>query len=155
MLTKDKILSLPELMKRLRFYRGIGNRIVFTNGVFDILHRGHLAVFEEAKKHYYHFVVVGINSDASTRRLKGAGRPIVDERSRAMVIAALVNVDAVVIFNEDTPLELIEAIQPDILLKGGDYTAEDIVGYGVAGTTRTVPVEEGFSVSSLIERIQK
>ncbi|HMQ75619.1 MAG TPA: D-glycero-beta-D-manno-heptose 1-phosphate adenylyltransferase [Flavobacteriales bacterium] len=140
-------------------WRVKGDRIVFTNGCFDILHRGHVNYLEEAAQ-LGDRLVVGINSDASVRRLgKGPDRPLNDELSRALVVAALRCVDAVVIFDEDTPLELITAIQPDVLAKGGDWKPEQIVGADVVkargGSVHSLKLVDGFSTTALVERIRK
>ncbi|MBV6404677.1 MAG: D-glycero-beta-D-manno-heptose 1-phosphate adenylyltransferase [Flavobacteriales bacterium] len=140
-------------------WRVKGDRIVFTNGCFDLLHRGHVAYLEEAAA-LGDRLVVGINSDASVRRLgKGPDRPLNDELSRALVVAALRCVDAVVIFEEDTPLELITAIRPDVLTKGGDWKPEQIVGADVVkahgGSVHSLKFVEGFSTTALVERVRK
>lgn len=128
-------------------------KVVFTNGCFDILHRGHVEYLAKAAD-MGDVLVVGLNTDASVRRLKGEGRPINNEESRALVLASLSFVDAVVLFDEDTPLELIKAVRPDVLVKGADYKPEEIVGadfvtsYG--GTVATVPLVEGYSTTKVI-----
>src|SRR5229473_1258475 len=113
---QQKIFDLPALMHQLRRWRLLGKTVAFTNGCFDILHQGHIASLSDAAREA-DFLVVGLNSDASANRLKGAGRPIMDEQSRALMLASLVMVDAVVIFEEDTPLDLIKLVQPDVLVK--------------------------------------
>lgn len=140
-------------------WRVKGDRIVFTNGCFDILHRGHVEYLEEAAM-LGDRLVVGVNSDASVRRLgKGTDRPLNDEQSRAKVLAALRCVDAVVIFDEDTPLELITAIQPDVLAKGGDWKPEQIVGADVVkargGSVHSLKLVDGFSTTALVEKIRR
>src|ERR1700761_4195127 len=122
-----KIFTLPELLKEIARRRLISKTIAFTNGCFDILHRGHIASLSQAAAEA-DFLVVGVNADASVRKLKGEHRPINDQQARAELLASLLMVDAVVIFEEDTPLELIKAILPEVLVKGGDYTLEQIVG---------------------------
>ncbi|HQW85911.1 MAG TPA: D-glycero-beta-D-manno-heptose 1-phosphate adenylyltransferase [Flavobacteriales bacterium] len=139
-------------------WRVKGDRIVFTNGCFDLLHRGHVEYLEEAAQ-LGDRLVVGINSDASVRRLgKGSDRPLNDEESRALVVAALRCVDAVVIFDEDTPLELITALQPDVLAKGGDWKPEQIVGADVVkargGSVHSLKLVDGFSTTALVEKIR-
>ncbi len=131
--------------------------VVFTNGVFDVLHRGHAALLAAARAEGA-ALVVGVNSDASTRRLKGPGRPLNGEADRAFLLAALAAVDAVVIFEEDTPAELIAALQPDVLVKGADYAADEIVGADVVtargGRVVRVPLEAGYSTTGLIARMR-
>ncbi len=123
----DKVLPLDRLLSRVSSWRSTGERIVFTNGCFDILHIGHIRLLEEARRRGDR-LVVGLNNDDSVRRLKGASRPLVGEAERAQVLAALSAVDAVVLFAEDTPLRLIEALRPDVLVKGGDYSEDKVVG---------------------------
>ncbi|MGH7532479.1 MAG: D-glycero-beta-D-manno-heptose 1-phosphate adenylyltransferase [Gemmatimonadales bacterium] len=132
--------------------------VVFTNGVFDLLHPGHVELLERARAEGG-ALVVGVNSDGSVRRLgKGGDRPIVPESARARVLAALAAVDCVVLFDEDTPLELIRALEPDVLVKGADYTRDRIVGADLVeargGKVIRVPVVAGFSSSSIIERLR-
>ena len=143
---------------RARAWRAtLRGKLVFTNGVFDILHPGHIFSLSQAAKEA-DYLIVGVNSDNSVKRLKGNGRPITGQDSRALVLASLLMVDAVTVFEEDTPLELINAIKPDILVKGGDYTIEQIVGakevisYG--GRVVINPIIEGYSTSSLIEKMR-
>ncbi|MBS1500023.1 MAG: D-glycero-beta-D-manno-heptose 1-phosphate adenylyltransferase [Bacteroidetes bacterium] len=136
-----------------------GDRIVFTNGVFDILHRGHVEYLEAAAA-LGNRLIVGLNTDASVRRLgKGPERPLNNEDSRARVLAALRCVDVVVLFDEDTPLELITALRPDVLVKGGDWAPDRIVGADVVkaagGTVHSIPLTDGFSTTGLVERIRK
>ncbi len=140
---------LGELMKLLEERK---SRIVFTNGCFDILHSGHVTYLERAKS-LGDILILGLNSDDSVKRLKGPSRPINDEMARATVIAALSSVDYVVIFDEDTPLNLIKAIKPDVLAKGGDYKIEDIVGREWAKETVTIPFVDGFSTTATINKM--
>ncbi|TDH28855.1 D-glycero-beta-D-manno-heptose 1-phosphate adenylyltransferase [Segetibacter sp. 3557_3] len=153
-----KIYSLPELLLELTRLRLKSKSISFTNGCFDILHEGHIATLSQAATEA-DFLVVGINSDESTRRLKGTGRPVNGENARALVIASLLMVDAVVIFEEDTPLNLITAIRPDVLVKGGDYTQASIVGAGevmsYGGRVVINPTLDGFSTTGIIEKIRQ
>ena len=153
-----KIFTLPELLKEIARRRLINKTIAFTNGCFDILHRGHIASLSQAAAEA-DFLVVGVNSDASVRKLKGDHRPVNNEQSRAELLASLLMVDAVVIFKEDTPLELIKAILPEVLVKGGDYTLDQIVGAKevIAAGRRVVinPLVPGFSTTGLIEKIHK
>ena len=150
-----KILSRTELQSRAALWRAGGERVVFTNGCFDLLHIGHITLLEEARR-FGDRLVVGLNSDSSVRALKGPSRPIVGERERARVLAALAAVDAVVAFAETTPLALIEALRPDVLVKGGDYTTDEIVGaqqvVAWGGQVRIVPIVAGFSTSTLLAR---
>ena len=138
-------------------WRAAGERIVFTNGVFDLLHRGHVEYLEDARR-LGDRLVVGINSDASVRRLKGPTRPLVAEDERAELLAALESVDLVVRFGDDTPLALIEAVAPDVLAKGGDWALDRIVGRewveARGGRVVSLPVREGWSTTSIVERIR-
>ncbi|MEI6631712.1 MAG: D-glycero-beta-D-manno-heptose 1-phosphate adenylyltransferase [bacterium] len=135
-----------------------GERIVFTNGCFDLLHFGHVSYLREAKKRG-DVLVVGVNSDTSVRRIKGKNRPIIDEKNRLSVIAALESVDYVVLFSEDTPLNLIKALRPDILVKGADWDKKDIVGadfvssYG--GEVIVIKLSKGYSTTKIIRKIAK
>lgn len=144
---------------RARAWRAtLGARsLVFTNGVFDLLHPGHIDVLLGARREG-EALVVGVNSDASVRRIKGPGRPIRNERERAVVLAALGMVDAVVIFEQDTPLELIQALQPDVLVKGGDYSEATIVGADVVksrgGRVVVVPTTPGQSTTHIVEKLR-
>ena len=136
-------------------WRKEGLRVGFTNGCFDILHPGHVKVLTAARGACDR-LIVGLNSDASVKRLKGAGRPLQDERARSEVLAALEAVDLVVIFEEDTPIKLIERIRPSVLVKGGDYTREQVVGQEIVeaggGIVMLVDVLPGFSTTSLVDR---
>ncbi len=154
----NKIYPLESLVRQCDIWRIKGQKIVFTNGCFDILHHGHLDYLAKAAD-MGNILIVGLNSDDSVRRLKGPERPITNEKDRAFQLASLLCVDAVCKFNEDTPLELIQALKPDVLVKGGDYTIDKIVGasfvmsYG--GKVETVPFVQGYSTSSLIDHIKK
>jgi D-beta-D-heptose 7-phosphate kinase/D-beta-D-heptose 1-phosphate adenosyltransferase len=136
--------------------RDEGGTVVFTNGCFDILHRGHVDLLRSARSEG-DLLVVGLNTDASVRRLKGEGRPLVPEEDRAAVVAALESVDLVVLFDEDTPLALIRELRPEVLVKGADYRMEDVVGgedvTGWGGRIRLVPLTEGRSTSGLLKRL--
>lgn len=140
-------------MQQVAQWKLLSRKIAFTNGVFDILHQGHIFSLSHAAAEG-DVLVVGLNADASVKRLKGDSRPINDQHSRAIVLAALVMVDAVVLFEEDTPLELITSIMPDVLVKGGDYTVEQIAGAKevMANGGRVVinPILEGFSTTNII-----
>ena len=133
-------------------------KIVFTNGCFDILHRGHVPYLAQARQ-MGDLLVVGLNSDASVRRLKGPERPVNDEQSRALLLAALEMVDYVVLFEEDTPYNLILKVKPDLLVKGGDYDIDNIVGADFVrqrgGEVRTIPFVQGFSSSSIIDHLKQ
>ncbi len=148
----EKIVARENLGELLQFLREQQSSIVFTNGCFDILHRGHVTYLERAKS-LGDTLILGLNADSSVRRLKGEGRPVNDELSRATVMAALSSVDYVVIFDEDTPLELIKAIRPDILVKGGDYALDQIVGREFAKQTTTIPFVDGFSTTNIISKL--
>lgn len=152
----DKILDRKSLEQRLDSWRKEAKNIVFSNGCFDILHRGHVEYLSKAAD-LGDVLVIGLNTDASVRRLKGPSRPVNDEHSRAFVMAALEFVDAIVFFEEDTPYELIKFVQPDILVKGNDYKAEDIVGYDIVtakgGKVITIELVEGFSTTNTIKKI--
>lgn len=153
---QEKIFSWSSIEMKIARLRLLGKSIAFTNGCFDILHKGHIFSLSEAAKEA-DFLIVGLNSDGSTKRLKGDSRPLNDEQSRALLLASLIMVDAVVIFEEDTPLELIKTIQPDVIVKGGDYTEEQVAGakeviaYG--GRVVINPVVSGFSTTGLIEKM--
>lgn len=153
-----KIFNKEELKLQLKRWKLLGKKIVFTNGVFDILHEGHIKILSEAAT-YADVLIVGVNADASVKRLKGESRPINKETSRALILAALLMVDAVIIFEEDTPLELIKFITPEVLVKGGDYTIDTIVGakevLANGGEVKIIPLEEGFSTTAIIEKMKK
>ena len=153
----NKIFTLTELNQQLKRWRLLNKKIVFTNGVFDILHEGHIASLSEAALHG-HILIAGINSDASVKRLKGESRPVNSENSRMLLMASLVMIDAVILFEEDTPLNLITAILPDVLVKGGDYSIEQIVGAkevtANGGEVKIVPILEGFSTTGIIEKMK-
>lgn len=151
---KKKICSWRQLAQRLKTERRRGHSIVFTNGCFDVLHVGHLKVLIECKKQG-DVLVLGLNSDASTRRLKGPKRPIVPEHERALMLAGLVPVDYVTIFSQDTPDKLIRMVQPDVLVKGGDWKPGQIVGADVAKKVVRVPVVKGHSTTNIIAKIAK
>ena len=153
-----KIFTTPTLQQQLKRWRLQNKKIVFTNGVFDILHEGHIASLSEAAT-YGHILIVGVNADASVKKLKGESRPVNNQSSRALLLAALVMSDAVIIFEEDTPLNLINTILPDVLVKGGDYTLEQIVGakevMANGGEVKIVPILEGFSTTGLIQKMKE
>jgi D-beta-D-heptose 7-phosphate kinase / D-beta-D-heptose 1-phosphate adenosyltransferase len=153
----EKVLDGARLAKRIAEWRAAGETIVFTNGCFDLLHVGHVTLLEECHR-FGSKLVLGLNADASVCRLKGPTRPVVGENERARVMAALASVDAVVLFEEDTPIELIRAVRPDVLVKGGDYFVETVVGHedviAAGGRVEIVPTVEGFSTSSLVKRMK-
>jgi D-beta-D-heptose 7-phosphate kinase / D-beta-D-heptose 1-phosphate adenosyltransferase len=155
MMPEEKLLSLERLAGRVAGWRSRGEKIVLTNGVFDLLHLGHITVLERARQEGDR-LVVAINSDRSTKKLKGDSRPIMEEHERGQILAALAAVDAVVVFNEETPLRVIEAIRPDVLVKGGDYTEETIVGapevQSWGGRVKIVPRVAAASTSERIRR---
>lgn len=154
----QKIYKLPELIHQVNRWKFFGKKVAFTNGCFDILHQGHIFSLSQAAKEG-NYLIVGINSDASVKKLKGESRPVTDEHSRASILASLTIVDAVVLFEEDTPFELITALLPDVIVKGGDYTIDQIVGAKevIANGGRVVinPIVEGFSTTGIIEKIHK
>jgi rfaE bifunctional protein nucleotidyltransferase chain/domain len=153
---KSKIIGLSKLQKELARLRKAGKTIAFTNGCFDILHFGHVTYLEKSKKPG-RVLVVGLNSDGSTRRLKGPSRPVNSQKARAGVLAALESVDFVVVFNEDTPLKLIQALQPDVLIKGADYKGQTVVGADVVkgrgGKVEFVTFVDNFSTTKTIEKM--
>jgi D-beta-D-heptose 7-phosphate kinase/D-beta-D-heptose 1-phosphate adenosyltransferase len=152
---EDKVATREELVERVASWKAIGERVVFTNGCFDLLHIGHITLLEQARR-FGDRLIVAINSDTSARGLKGPSRPIVGERERARVLAALAAVDAVVVFGEPTPLELIVATRPDVIVKGGDYNPDTVVGakevMSWGGQVKIVPTVEGFSTTGLIAK---
>ncbi|MDD5585110.1 MAG: D-glycero-beta-D-manno-heptose 1-phosphate adenylyltransferase [Candidatus Omnitrophica bacterium] len=141
--------SIANIVRRLKRQ---GKRVVFTNGCFDIIHPGHIKILKEARKKG-DILVVGLNSDASIKRIKGKHRPILNERARAQVLAALEVVDYVVLFDSDTPLELIKAIKPDYLVKGGDWQIDKIVGRKYVKKVFRVKIYPGHSTSLIIKKI--
>ena len=153
----DKIISLEALKLRVENWKSSSEKIVFTNGCFDILHRGHIDVLAKTAD-LGDKLIIGLNSDSSIRKLKEDNRPIVDEKSRALLLAAFSFVDAIVLFSEQTPFNLITDIKPDILAKGGDYKITEIVGHEVVqqngGEVITIPLIEGFSSTNIIDKIQ-
>src|SRR5664279_965025 len=152
-----EIFTSKEIVFQVNRWKMISKTISFTNGCFDILHPGHISSLSDAAREA-DFLIVGLNSDESATRLKGPGRPVMDEKSRALMLASLIMVDAVVIFEEDTPLDLIELVHPDVLVKGGDYTLEEIVGakevMAAGGRVVINPIIPGFSTTGIIGKIQ-
>jgi rfaE bifunctional protein nucleotidyltransferase chain/domain len=155
---QHKIYSSKEIVFQVNRWKLLNKTVSFTNGCFDILHPGHIASLSDAARES-DFLIVGLNSDSSAQRLKGPGRPVMDEQSRAFMLASLLIVDAVVIFEEDTPLELIGIIKPDVLVKGGDYTIDQIVGakevMAAGGRVVINPILPGFSTTGIIGKIQR
>ena len=152
----NKLLSLEELLFKLPKWKREG-KVVFTNGCFDILHLGHLDFLGKASK-LGHKLIVGLNTDTSVKRLKGTSRPINNEQARAMMLASLAIVDAVVFFEEDTPYKLIQRIVPNVLVKGSDYRVEEIVGHDIVlengGSVIPIELLDGYSTTSIIEKMQ-
>lgn len=141
-----------EKLKEILNKKNNGKKIVFTNGCFDILHRGHVEYLQKAKE-LGDLLVLGLNSDSSVKRLKGESRPINNEKDRAIILSALECVDYIIIFNEDTPLELIKNLKPDILVKGGDYKIENVVGREYAKETMIIDFVDGYSTTKIIKNI--
>ena len=154
----SKIFSLDNLKNQVNAWKQAGKKIVFTNGCFDIIHRGHIEVLAQTA-YLGDRLIIGLNSDSSIQKLKGEDRPIMTENSRAILLAALSFVDAVILFPEDTPINLISTLLPDVLAKGGDYEIETIVGHEIVqnngGQVILVPFVEGFSSTTIIDKIKK
>jgi len=152
----NKIVSKEQLINILQS-KNKSDKTVFTNGCFDLVHRGHIEYLSQARD-LGDLMVIGLNTDASVSRIKGEHRPLQDEKSRALVLAAMSFVDYIILFNEETPHSLIEAIQPDVLVKGSDYKIEDVVGYDIilakGGTVQTIELTEGYSTSKIEEKIK-
>ena len=156
---QSKIIPDGDVLNRhLSYWRFKDKKIVFTNGCFDILHRGHVDYLARAAS-LGEVLIIGLNSDSSVQHIKGSNRPLQDEQSRALIMAAMHFVDAVVLFDEDTPYNLIKTVQPDILVKGSDYNEKEIVGYDVVmakgGQVKTIDFIEGYSTSAIVNRIKK
>jgi D-beta-D-heptose 7-phosphate kinase/D-beta-D-heptose 1-phosphate adenosyltransferase len=154
----QKVYNRDALIRQTAVWKFLGKRIAFTNGVFDIVHQGHIYSLTQAAQEA-DILIVGINSDSSVKRLnKGPERPINNQESRALLIASMIMVDAVVVFDEDTPYELILSIMPDVLVKGGDYRVEQVVGHREVlengGQVIINPIVEGYSTTSIVERIK-
>ena len=154
----DKILNRESLEEKLNLWRKEGKTIVFSNGCFDILHRGHVEYLSKAAD-LGDVLIIGLNTDASVKRIKGPSRPVNDEKARAVVLAALEFVNAIMFFEEDTPYNLIKNVQPDVLVKGKDYKAEDIVGYDIVtnkgGKVETIELVEGFSTTNILKHFNQ
>ncbi|GAB3933792.1 D-glycero-beta-D-manno-heptose 1-phosphate adenylyltransferase [Mucilaginibacter myungsuensis] len=154
---KNKITTLPKLKTRVEEWKAAGEKVVFTNGVFDLLHIGHITYMVDAAS-LGTKLIIGLNSDTSVKRLKGPERPVNDQDSRALLLATMLFIDAVVIFEEDTPLNLITTLMPDVLAKGGDYTVETIVGaeevMANGGDVEVISFVDGFSSTAIIRKIR-
>lgn len=151
---ESKLYALPELLKKLDEDRAAGRKIVFTNGCFDILHRGHATYLRKARS-LGDLLIIGLNSDASVKRLKGESRPINAEDDRAYILESLECVNYVVKFGEDTPHELLSQIRPDILVKGGDYKLEDVVGREFAQEVILIDFVDGYSTTKTIQQMKE
>lgn len=153
----SKIFSLNDLKNQVNAWKQSGEEVVFTNGCFDIIHRGHIEVLAQTAD-LGDRLIIGLNSDTSIQKLKGEDRPIIDEQARSILLAALNFVDAVILFPEDTPINLISTLLPDVLAKGGDYEIETIVGQEIVqnngGKVKLVPFVDGFSSTTIIEKIK-
>ena len=149
------ITNTVELKRLINIHKFKGEEIVFTNGCFDIIHRGHIEYLAKAANKG-NLLIIGLNTDVSVQKLKGENRPVQDENSRALILSALSFVNYIILFDEDTPYELIKALQPDILVKGADYKATDIVGYDIVtengGRVETIEFVDGFSTSNILEK---
>ncbi len=144
--------DIHEMETLVRHWQNNGETVVFTNGCFDILHRGHITYLQEAAQLGDH-LIIGLNSDGSVRRLKGETRPIVSERDRAALLSALGCINGVVLFEEDTPAELLSVLRPNILVKGGDYKVEDVIGRESVDSVEILSFKEGYSTSDIVQRI--
>ncbi|MBY0478419.1 MAG: D-glycero-beta-D-manno-heptose 1-phosphate adenylyltransferase [Chitinophagaceae bacterium] len=154
---QQKILNAAQLQQQLKRWRTFGKTVAFTNGCFDILHAGHIHSLSQAAS-FADVLIVGLNSDSSTKKLKGDSRPVNNEQNRALLLASLVMVDAVVLFEEDTPHHLITTVLPDVLVKGGDYTIDTIVGakevMAAGGRVEIIPLVEGLSTTAILKKIE-
>ncbi len=157
-ITGNKIYTKEVLSKRIAVWRFLGRKIVFTNGCFDILHLGHIDYLSKASD-LGNVLIIGLNSDMSVKKIKGKSRPVNDENSRKMILASLSFVDAVILFDEETPYELIKFINPDVLVKGSDYKPDDIVGADIikanGGKIITIDLVPGYSTSAIEKRIKE
>src|ERR1700761_5945490 len=153
----SKISDLPKLQASIASWKNEGKKVVFTNGVFDLLHIGHITYMAKAAE-LGDKLIIGLNSDASVKRIKGEDRPVNDQNSRALLLAAMLFIDAVVVFDEDTPQNLIATLLPDILVKGADYAIENIVGgkevIANGGEVKTITFVDGYSSTAIIKRIK-
>jgi len=155
---KAKIIDLNKLDSYLAYLRFKNQKIVFTNGCFDIIHRGHIEYLAQAAS-YGDVLIIGLNTDSSVQGIKGINRPVQDEYARAITLASMQFVNAVILFDEETPYNLIKTVQPDILIKGSDYKAEDIVGYDIVkakgGEVITIDFIDGYSTTSIVNKLKK
>ena len=153
----NKIFDLQLLMKKIEKWRSENKKIVFTNGCFDLIHLGHIEILARSSD-FGDKLIIGVNSDLSIKKLKGANRPIIQESSRIRQLSALEFVDAVILFDEETPIKLIESIKPDVITKGGDYTAKNVIGNEVVsqknGEVVIIPLTQGFSTTSILNKIK-
>jgi D-beta-D-heptose 7-phosphate kinase/D-beta-D-heptose 1-phosphate adenosyltransferase len=153
---QEKIQSVDQMVRRVAEWRSSGETIIFTNGCFDLLHVGHVTLLENCRR-FGSKLILGLNTDTSVQRLKGTSRPVVGENERARVMAALAAVDGVVLFDEDTPLSLIRALRPDVLIKGGDYSVDTVVGHelvlAAGGRVEIIPTVEGFSTTNIVRKL--
>ena len=154
---KNKIFNKNNLLEKLEIWRSANKKIVFTNGCFDLIHLGHIEVLARSAD-LGDILIIGVNTDSSIKELKGNNRPIIEENSRAQQLASLEFVDAVILFNEQTPLELIKVIKPNVITKGGDYNSEQVVGNEIAvkneGEVIIIPLTQGYSTTSILDKIK-
>ena len=153
----NKIFDLQLLMKKIEKWRSENKKIVFTNGCFDLIHLGHIEILARSSD-FGDKLIIGVNSDLSIKKLKGENRPIIQQSSRIRQLSALEFVDAVILFDEETPIKLIETIKPDVITKGGDYTAKNVVGNKVVsqknGDVVIIPLTQGYSTTSILNKIK-
>ena len=154
---KNKIFNKNNLLEKLEIWRDANKKIVFTNGCFDLIHLGHIEVLARSAD-LGDILIIGVNTDSSIKELKGNNRPIIEENSRAQQLASLEFVDAVILFNEQTPLELIKVIKPNVITKGGDYNSEQVVGNEITvkneGEVIIIPLTQGYSTTSILDKIK-
>ncbi len=153
----SKIYTTEKIIQQSNLWKKKGLKVVFTNGCFDLVHKGHIEILSKSSD-LGNKLIVGLNSDISIKKIKGKDRPIIDEKSRAFLLASISFIDAVVLFNEDTPLNLISSIRPDVLVKGGDYNISEIVGQNIVkkndGEIVLIPFVDGFSSTGIIDKIK-
>ena len=154
---KNKIFNKNNLLEKLEIWRDANKKIVFTNGCFDLIHLGHIEVLARSAD-LGDILIIGVNTDSSIKELKGNNRPIIEENSRVQQLASLEFVDAVILFNEQTPLELIKVVKPNVITKGGDYNSEQVVGKEIAvkneGEVIIIPLTQGYSTTSILDKIK-